>query len=78
MAIRALTKADISPIAKNGISELVRLGSVLSKSYPVAANITGTAAKKEYSTAVSRLMLDSIPPMIVDPDRDTPGKRART
>ena len=43
----------------------------------MAANITGTAAKNEYSAAVLRLMPIYMAPSIVAADRDMPGHIAR-
>ena len=41
--------------------------------FTVAANIVGTAKKKENSAAAFRVSFCDIPPIIVAADRDTPG-----
>ncbi len=46
-------------------------------SKPVAATMMGTAAIKEYSVASDRLAPSSIPPMMVDAEREKPGQRAK-
>ena len=43
-----------------------------------AASIIGTDIRKENLAASSRLMSRVIPPVIVDPDLDIPGKIARS
>jgi hypothetical protein len=49
------TNATTNPTMKTGISPVVRTDQLFSKSYRVAASITGIAKKKENSVAVTRL-----------------------
>ena len=44
--------------------------------FAVAANMVGTARKKENSAAAFRVSFCVNPPMIVAADRDTPGTMA--
>ena len=53
-----------------------RLARLLSRSSRAAAAMTGTARKKENSVAAVRERPRAYPPMIVAPDRETPGKSA--
>ena len=42
----------------------------------MAANMIGTAATNEYSAARARFSPSSIPPIIVEPEREKPGHNA--
>ena len=71
-----MIKATEKPIESAGRDSGVNSSGVLARSKTVAANIVGIASKKENKVAV---FLDSprvSPPMIVAPDRETPGKMA--
>ena len=66
-------KATTSPRLSKKISCPENPIVVLYKSYPVAANIVGTASKKENSIACFLSNPLNIPPTIVAAALDTPG-----
>ena len=59
------------------MSAEVKNEAELYRSKPVAANMIGTAAIKEYSAAAAREEPNSIPPMIVEAEREKPGHSDR-
>ena len=77
ITINAEKKETKNPIAKTGISGVDKWPMFFSRSYDVAANIVGIARKKENSVATFRSRPKHMPPMIVAPALDTPGKRDR-
>ena len=77
MTISAEKNDVTNPTAKSGMSDSESVCRLESKSYPVAANMVGIARKKENSTATSLSNPMISPPMIVAPERETPGKSAR-
>ncbi len=74
MTISAEKNDVTKPTAKSGMSEGESACRFESKSYPVAANMVGIARKKENSTETLLSNPASSPPMIVAPERETPGK----
>lgn len=70
-------KATQNPNDRAGRDELVNSSGVLARSNTVAANIVGIANRNENSVAVFLGNPMESPPMIVAPDRETPGKIAR-
>ena len=70
-------KAAQNPTNRAGRAEPVISSGVLARSNAVAANIVGIANRKENNVAVFRGNPMDSPPMIVAPDRETPGKIAR-
>ena len=73
MLIAATTNAAKKPTAKKSHCAKENWPALLIKSTPVAANIVGTANKKENSTIVRRLSPSHKPPKIVAAERETPG-----
>ena len=78
IAKKATIKATTLPTIKgiilsckicNQFSEVTNFNSL----YAVAANIVGTARKKENSAAFFRVIFCAIPPTIVAIERETPG-----
>src|SRR5512143_484155 len=69
----ALANAMTKPSAKTAASDPDRRSRFSHSSSPVAANITGMASRKENSAAAGRATPTSNAPMIVAPERDTPG-----
>src|SRR5688500_14130905 len=67
-----------NPTAKTGASPTDKVSRLLNRSYPVAANMTGIARKKENSVAARRERPRLRAPMIVAPDRETPGNSDNT
>ena len=65
------------PIIRNGRSFAENNPKFWYISYPVAANMMGTAAMNEYSAAGLRPAPSSIPPMIVAADLENPGHKER-
>jgi len=61
------------PKSKISNSVLEKETGVLYKSYPVAANMVGTANRKENSVAWVLSNLLNTPPIMVDAARDVPG-----
>src|SRR5260221_14224022 len=72
----ANTKLTTNPTAKGARSSPERSSRYFTSWEPVAANMIGTARKKENSVATWRERPNIIPPMIVAPDRDVPGRSA--
>ena len=71
--------AATNPIASGPIIECRMCSlSTDSVSYPPAASITGAASRKAKRVADGRSRLRSIPPGMVEPERDEPGKTANT
>ena len=77
MAMMAEMNATTEPQKRNGISAEVKRWKDLRRSYPAAPMMMGTAAMKEYSAALRRETPRSMPPRIVDAERENPGQRAR-
>lgn len=78
MANIETTKATIIPVKSIIISEPVKTNpnfSILSK---LAPNITGMARKNVNSAAMNLEVPSSIAPIIVAPDLEVPGIRAKT
>ena len=74
--ISAVMKATQKPKESAGSADAVNSSGVCIRSKIVAANIVGIAIRKENSVAVFRDNPMVSPPMIVAPDRETPGKIA--
>ena len=77
IASKATTNATTLPIISAGRLFMIISVPPSRKSfsilYTVAANIVGTARKKENSAAALRVIFCAIPPTIVAMERDTPG-----
>ena len=69
----ALANATTKPVANIRASDPDSRWRFSHKSRPVAANITGMASRNENSAAAGRPTPASSAPMIVAPERDTPG-----
>ena len=68
--------AVMNPILISNTSLLVKLKLLLYISSALAANIVGIAKKKLNSTTAFFSKPNAIPPIIVAPERDTPGMNA--
>src|SRR5438552_14535308 len=73
---KAETNAAANPTPKAGSDCADRSVESFHNEYPVAAKSVGIARKNENSVAATRDMPNSMPPMIVAPERDVPGNSA--
>ena len=74
---QAARNATTVATMNSGTWAALRWDRDLYNSYMLAAGTTTRAAKKEYSVAVLRSSPLSIPPRIVEAERDMPDQRAR-
>src|SRR6185295_11213026 len=74
---QANRKDTPQPKANTPMSAAFNKCQLLYTSYSAAADTMGTAARKEYSAAASRVKPSSIPPTMVEDERDIPGHKAR-
>lgn len=76
-AMMATINAVTKPIASNSHSYWVNEKPDLTKSNPDAASIVGSASINENSTTSAREILRKSPPIIIAPERETPGIKAK-
>ena len=77
MATIETKKEVIQPAASMINSSGVKLNPKLTNFTRLAPSMTGIDMKKENSAAIGRSVPISIPPTMVDPERDVPGTNER-
>lgn len=78
MTITDTTKAVTEPTSMTNHSNPVKANPALSNLSRLAPSIVGIARKNENSAAINLDVPSRVAPIIVDPDLDVPGTRART
>ena len=73
----ATTNAVTNPVTNSVISAELNTSQLLIKSNPLAATIIGTAKMNVYSAAAVCDTRANKPPLIVEPERENPGQRAK-